>query len=193
MGGPESSTRISTPPGIRAMSTATRPAGPAICTARSRTGRSASARSACDDWIRSAAPSRRSTWGSEVWRLRTTVQAASKASLGSTCSQVPGGGADTTRVLAIASGASADLGAAPTCHAAGTAWVVCDPATETLAPIVLDQQGRRTALASAEPVRDPVPGAPVAYYEVTGGSYRGIVDATGAWRYRMSLYTRLED
>ena len=103
------------------------------------------------------------------------------------------GGGDTTRVLALASGANADLGSPTACHAAGTAWVVCDPAAETLAPIVLDDQGRRTALASAEPVLDPVPGAPVAYYQVTAGRYRGVLDEDGNWRYRQSSYTRLED
>ena len=102
-------------------------------------------------------------------------------------------GQDTTRVLALASGASADLGGRTSCRAAGTAWVVCEPPTETMAPLVLDQQGRRTTFATAEAVLDPVRGAPAAYFEVTGAGYRGIVDATGAWRYRMSLYTRLED
>jgi hypothetical protein len=103
------------------------------------------------------------------------------------------GGEDTTRVLALASGASMDVGGSTSCHAAGTAWVVCDPPTETMAPLVLDQQGRRTTFATAEAVLDPVRGAPASYYEVTGAGYRGIVDTTGAWRYRMSLYTRLED
>jgi len=71
--------------------------------------------------------------------------------------------------------------------------VACDPAAETLAPIVLDRQGRRTAFASADALYDPVPGAPVAYYQVSAGRYRGVVDQDGNWRYRQSSYTRLED
>lgn len=98
-----------------------------------------------------------------------------------------------TAVLALATGASVDLGGPANCTGAGTALLVCKPAAETLAPIVLDNQGRRTAFASAAPIPDPVPGAPVNYFQVTGGAYQGIVDADRTWRYRTSLYIRLED
>jgi len=124
--------------------------------------------------------------------VQTPLPSGYEAVLGSTFA-VDAAGEDTTRVLALTSGVGVDLGARTSCHAAGTAWAVCDPSTETMAPLVLDQQGRRTTFATAQAVLDPVRGAPAAYYEVTGAGYRGIVDATGTWHYRMSLYTRLED
>lgn len=97
----------------------------------------------------------------------------------------------TTRVLALETGVSVTLDAPTSCRPAGDAWLVCQPGGPTLAPIVLDRQGRRTAFASAQPIYDPVEGT--AYYEVTGGRYRGIVDAAGNWLYRTSIYYQLED
>lgn len=96
-------------------------------------------------------------------------------------------------ILALGSDTPVDLMTATSCRAAGSTWVVCEPAGPTLAPIVLDRQGRRTAYAWAGALADPVAGAASAYYQVTAGRYRGVVDEAGNWRYRESIYTRLED
>lgn len=97
----------------------------------------------------------------------------------------------TTRVLALETGVTVALDPPTSCRPAGDAWLACQPGGPTLAPTVLDRQGRRTAFASAQPIYDPVEGTP--YFEVTAGRYRGIVDATGNWLYRTSIYYQLED
>lgn len=43
------------------------------------------------------------------------------------------------------------------------------------------------------PLADPAPSKDVGYYQVTTSAYSGIVDASGAWRYRQSSHTRLDD
>jgi hypothetical protein len=78
------------------------------------------------------------------------------------------------------------------CTAAGSAFVVCMPDSDVLPTIVINAGGP-TSFSSVTPLTDPGPSGDVRYYQVTTSAYSGIVDASGAWRYRQSSHTRLDD
>jgi hypothetical protein len=109
----------------------------------------------------------------------------------------------TRHVLAVESGAVAALDWPSSCEAVGTAWAVCAPSLpqpddeewqpDILPTVVIDAEGRRTALSSVTPVGDPADSGTTAYYMATTGRYTGLVDSRGTWLYRQSRFTRLED
>lgn len=78
------------------------------------------------------------------------------------------------------------------CTGAGSAFVVCTPDSDVLPTIVISADGP-TSFSSVTPLADPAPSGDVGYYQVTTSAYSGIVDASGAWRYRQSSHTRLDD
>ncbi len=98
-----------------------------------------------------------------------------------------------SRVVALRSGNALALDGPSSCQAVATAWVVCKPFSQVLPPVVIDAGGRRTAFATAEAVDDPTSSGGAAYYWVVAGRYQGFIDASGAWRYRESRYTRVEE
>lgn len=108
--------------------------------------------------------------------------------------RTPEGGNVAKSILAIGSGGVAELDGSASCNHVGTAWVACDSAGwAVLPPVVVDAKGRRTAFATIEPVLDPADSGKATYYWVVGGKYQGFIDDSGAWRYRESRYTRVEE
>ena len=106
----------------------------------------------------------------------------------------PDGGNVVKRILAVGSGGIAQLDASTSCSHVGPAWVACElPSWVVLPRIVVDSQGRRSAFATIAAVGDPANAAATAYYWVVAGKYQGFIDESGAWRYRESRYTRVEE
>ncbi|MGV8908575.1 MAG: WG repeat-containing protein [Propionicimonas sp.] len=106
----------------------------------------------------------------------------------------PDGGNVARRILAIGSGRVVQLDAPTSCNHVGPAWVACEPPSWVVLPrIVVDPQGRRTAFATVEAVLDATSSGRAAYYWVVAGQYQGFIDDSGAWRYRESRYTRVEE
>lgn len=97
------------------------------------------------------------------------------------------------RVLSLATGATLVLPESSSCLGVGEAFVVCDPAAPVLAPVVVDTEGDKSAFREITAVADPDPAHGVAFYWATSGRYQGFVDATGAWLFRESRFTQLED
>lgn len=103
------------------------------------------------------------------------------------------GTAQAQRVLSLTTGATLVLPEPSSCVGVGVAWVSCDPETEVLAPVVVNTDGAKSAFREITAVPDPDPAAGIAYYWATSGRYQGFVDAAGAWLFRESRFTQLED
>ena len=97
-----------------------------------------------------------------------------------------------TKLRFLADGRSVTSPGWSFCDLIGTAWVVCAPSVVTLPPDVFDTRGNRTKFRSARALA-AASGSVPDYYWVVAGRYQGFVDATGAWRYRESRFTQLED
>lgn len=98
-----------------------------------------------------------------------------------------------TKVLALGPGRTSTLDGPSSCTAVDNTWVACAPLSAVLPRVVIDSQGRRTAFATVTAVDDPTRFEGASYYWVVAGKYQGFIDAGGAWRYRESRYTRVEE
>ena len=96
------------------------------------------------------------------------------------------------RLHVVATGADLDLPAPAVCAQVGD-WARCTTAAGVVQTLVFDASGQRRDVAGVEAVPDPSGSGATAYYWVTAGQYQGFVDADGAWHYRESRYTTLED
>ncbi|HOC12697.1 MAG TPA: WG repeat-containing protein [Propionicimonas sp.] len=97
-----------------------------------------------------------------------------------------------TRLHFLADGRSVTSAGWSFCDLIGTAWVMCAPSVVTLPPDVFDTRGNRTTFRSVRALA-AASGSVPEYYWAVAGRYQGLVDATGAWRYRESRFTQLED
>jgi hypothetical protein len=97
------------------------------------------------------------------------------------------------RVLSLAGGRALELDGGSACHAVATVYAACEPGSAVLPPVVIDAEGRRTAFATIQAVGEPTSSGGATYYWVVAGKYQGFIDASGAWRYRESRYTRVEE
>jgi len=104
----------------------------------------------------------------------------------------PGEDGGNERVYSLASGKTIETPQDSACTGAGPAFVVCGSNSDVGPAVVIDADGP-TAFASVAPLAEPDDSGDVAYYRVTTAKFIGIVDASGAWRYRQSSYTRLDD
>jgi|GEM_PF-1919194 len=123
---------------------------------------------------------------------RTTLPAGINVALSRTFAASPPDADGHGVVYSLASGRMIETVGRSSCQGAGPDFVVCEPDSGVLPTVVINADGP-TSFASVTPLNDPEMSGKVGYYQATTSKFIGIVDASGAWRYRQSSYTRLDD
>ena len=97
------------------------------------------------------------------------------------------------RVLLLATQQIVPLADWSSCETVGRAWVRCSPTSQALPTVLVDGQGRRSAISTIDAVPGAIEAAAPSYFWVTAGEYQGLIDDGGAWKFRESRYLRVEE